>query len=524
MDVTTRSKGVLVVVGLFGAASCFVDPSPSSGTATSVEDDGPSDEDDDTTDDEAEHDDGNSTDGTETHDADDCDDAGCACEVDEDCADGLDCLAGECLASVCGDGIVSGDEQCDDGNATDADGCDNDCTYTQILAVKAGGLHTCVLIEGGRVRCWGSSGRGQLGLGNNEIIGDDELPNTVPDVSLPAPAIQISAGLGEHTCALLETGSIRCWGANESGQLGHANTQDTNAPGGGVQVGATVAQVSTGAFHTCARTTSNAVRCWGLGSFGRLGYGNTATIGDDELPSSVGDVMIGGQATQLAVGGAHSCITSHLGRVRCWGRGDLGQLGYGSTANIGDVGTPATAGDASIIPMGLSPFTKVTVISTGIVHSCAAFETGDALCWGDGLQGQIGTGTTTPLGDDELPSTASALDFPGEVISISAGGAHSCALLAHGDVFCWGSNVFGQLGYGHTMMIGDDEPAAAGGPVSLGARAVQVDAGFFHTCAITEHNELRCWGNNDLGQLGLGHTNKIGDNELPIDAPPVAVF
>jgi cysteine-rich repeat protein len=456
-----------------------------------------------------------------------CEVAGCPCTAVEDCSPGLECINDECVEVVCGDMMANGDEQCDDGNVVDGDGCDNDCTYTEILSVDAASYHTCVLVEGGRVRCWGLNVVGQLGLGNTEIIGDDELPNTVGDVDLPMPVTQIAAA-GDHTCALLENSSIYCWGLNDSGQLGNGNTNDIGDDEdlvGPVEVGADVEQVTVGGFHTCVRTSGYDVRCWGRGSLGRLGYANAATIGDDELPSAVGDVNLGGgPVVSVATGGAHTCVIALAGNVYCWGRNDLGLLGYGNTNNVGDNETPVSVGAASVIPMGLGPFTKATQISGGVVHTCTLFETGDVLCWGDGFFGQLGRGDTQIVGDNELPSTLPPLEFPDDVVLISAGSAHNCVVLADNDAYCWGAGTFGQLGYGNTNNIGDDEPAAAGGPIDLGAPVVQIDAGFFHTCALTESNAVRCWGSNDAGQLGLGHTNKIGDDEFPLDEPPVAIF
>ena len=521
-------RHALVVLGLI-TSGCFDDPKStettstetdtSTGTGESMETEGTS-ETGGPTDDSTDTD----TSGTDTTGDPVCDTAGCACVGVEDCADGLDCLDDKCTQPVCGDNILSGDEQCDDANLVNGDGCDNDCTYTQILAVEAGGASNCVLIEGGRVRCWGLGAQGALGLGSLENIGDDELPNSVSDVELPAPATQIAVSDGSYACALLEDSSVHCWGANPAGQLGYGNTMNSLTPGPAVTVGAPVEHIAAGGNHTCVRTASDTVRCWGAGAFGRLGYANTATVGDDELPNTVGDVSVGGPASVLIAGGAQTCILSLVGTVRCWGNGQFGQLGYGNPSNIGDDETPASVGDAPIIPKGLGPFSKATVISTSVAHTCVVFETGEALCWGDGSYGQLGQSSTDSLGDDETPSTASPLEFPDDAVSITACGAHSCVLLDHGDVYCWGSNVFGQLGYGNTDSIGDDELAAAGGPVDLGGASVQVDAGMFHTCALTEKNEVRCWGNNDGGQLGLGHTNKVGDDELPIEVPPVAIF
>jgi alpha-tubulin suppressor-like RCC1 family protein len=109
-------------------------------------------------------------------------------------------------------------------------------------------------------------------------------------------------------------------------------------------------------------------------------------------------------------------------------------------------------------------------------------------------------------------------------MAVTAGGGHSCALLESGEVYCWGANTFGELGYGNTSAVGEDESPSEAGPVAIGAAAIQIDAGFFHTCAVLNTNEVRCWGNNDGGQLGLGNTSKLGDDELPNSVPPIELF
>jgi alpha-tubulin suppressor-like RCC1 family protein len=375
------------------------------------------------------------------------------------------------------------------------------------------------------VRCWGLNTIGQLGLGNTETIGDDELPSVAADVPLPRPASQLSVG-DQHTCAVLADNAVRCWGMNMDGRLGYANTNnigDDEFPTDPVDVGGMVDQVEAGAFHSCARL-GNSVRCWGLGSLGRLGYGNVITIGDNEIPALAGEVDVGGPTVLLSAGGAHTCAIALVGSIRCWGRNEQGQLGYGNTNNIGDNEVPASAGNVANIPMGLPLNAKVEQLSHGVTHTCALFESGDVLCWGSALFGEIGTGSTNFLGDDELPASASPIDLPGPAIAVSAGGAHSCALLENGEVHCWGANTFGELGYGNTSAVGDDESPSEAGPVQIGAPAIQIEAGFFHTCAVTNTNEVRCWGNNDGGQLGLGNTSRIGDDEIPNSVPTIELF
>ena len=103
-----------------------------------------------------------------------------------------------------------------------------------------------------------------------------------------------------------------------------------------------------GDFHTCALLQGGAVRCWGQATRGALGYGNTNNIGDDETPAAAGDVNVGGPVVQLAAGSDHTCALLQGGAVRCWGEGADGQLGYGNTNDIGDDEMPASAGDVNV--------------------------------------------------------------------------------------------------------------------------------------------------------------------------------
>jgi cysteine-rich repeat protein len=452
-----------------------------------------------------------STDTETTDETGDCTEVGCPCGDETDCTDGLVCVDEMCgPAAVCGDGVPSGSEQCDDSNAVDGDGCDNDCSYTSLLAVDAGGAHTCVLIEGGRAKCWGLNVSGQLGLESILTIGDDELPSDVPDIELPGPAVQVSAGLAEHTCARLENQNLYCWGRNDAGQLGLGHVDNIGDDEGittPTSVGVDIADVEVGSFQTCVRGVDQTAYCWGLGFFGQLGYGNLESIGDDEVPSMVGPVPIGGPIKEISVGGSHTCVIALIGTIHCWGYNEFGELGYGNTNNIGDDELPSAAGSAPVVPQGLSPSTNGVQLSTGV-----------------GSDGQLGQFGTENLGDDEPPSNSLPIDLPAAVSHFTAGGAHVCALLESGEAYCWGSSEFGQLGYGDVQSIGNDESPSAGGALDVGGDIRVLDAGFFHTCAINEFNELRCWGNNDAGQLGQGHTNSLGDDELLTEIPPISLF
>jgi alpha-tubulin suppressor-like RCC1 family protein len=146
---------------------------------------------------------------------------------------------------------------------------------------------------------------------------------------------------------LLDGGSVHCWGSSFLGALGYGTDegQEDHSELAGVDVGGPVKHITSGLEHTCALLVDGRVRCWGNGANGRLGYGNVENIGDDETPASAGDVVVGGEVLELQAGHEHTCALLAGDAVRCWGRNDLGQLGYGHTEDVGDNETPADAGD-----------------------------------------------------------------------------------------------------------------------------------------------------------------------------------
>jgi alpha-tubulin suppressor-like RCC1 family protein len=430
---------------------------------------------------------------------------------------------------VCGDAVVEGDEECDEGDANvDGGGCNSDCTITSVAFVATGQHHTCAQIDGGRLRCWGRGEFGQLGYGNTEIVGDDEYPSDVGDVMLPGPVVHLSLG-GQHSCAVLQDGGLRCWGLNDRGQLGYGNTNNLGddellAMLPSISVPPT-AQVELGNHHTCARVRNGEIRCWGYNEQGQLGYANTFNVEPVlEMTLPGGPVTIGDAASGLAVGFFHSCVTLVNGGARCWGRNDNGQLGYGHLNNIGDDELPNAVGLVSLIPQGLPPNTEVVSIALGGNHSCALLSGGALTCWGANASGQLGGGDIDTIGDDELPSTRPPIELGGPAAAVVTGANHTCALRTDGQVVCWGANNTGQLGYGHTDNIGDDELPDSAGTVELGGLATQIAAGANHTCAVLASRELICWGQNNYSQLGLGTSVTIGDNETPADAGPVPVL
>ncbi|GIV88960.1 MAG: chromosome condensation regulator RCC1 [Chloroflexus sp.] len=340
-----------------------------------------------------------------------------------------------------------------------------------VTAIAAGNYHTCALTSSGGMRCWGRNNDGQLGDGSYTA-----RSTPVAVSGLGSGVTAIAAG-NYHTCALTGSGGVRCWGANSDGQLGDGLYTDSSTPVAVSGLGSGVTAIAAGGFHTCARTSSGGVRCWGRNDSGQLGDG---TMTDRGTPVAVSGLA--SEVTAIAAGGVHTCALTSSGGVWCWGRNFYGQLGDGTTTNRST-------------PVAVSGLTSgVTDIAAGHAHTCALTGSGGVWCWGRNDGGQLGDGTTTssstPVAVSELPSGVTA---------IAAGWFHTCALTGSGGVRCWGANYSGQLGDGTTT--NRSTPVAVNG---LPSGVTAIAAGRFHTCALTSSGGVWCWGANNYGQLGDG--------------------
>jgi cysteine-rich repeat protein len=169
----------------------------------------------------------------------------------------------------------------------------------------------------------------------------------------------------------------------------------------------------------------------------------------------------------------------------------------------------------------------VVQLALGDKHTCALLDNGKVRCWGDNAFGQLGYGNTEDIGDDETPASAGDVNVGELVQRISAGSNHTCAVLITLRVRCWGNNAFGQLGYGNTNNIGDNESPADAGDVdalAIEPSVTDVVTGSNHTCILFDFGgNIKCWGDNTFGQLGNGNTIKIGDDETPRNAPFISL-
>jgi len=300
--------------------------------------------------------------------------------------------------------------------------------------------------------------------------------------SLSSIGAQTSLSAGYyHTCALTKASAVKCWGSNAFGQLGDGTSKDRKTPVVVSGLSSEVVAIAAGSSHTCALTKAGAVWCWGNNYWGQLGDGTTE---DSKTPVAVSGLSSG--VVAIAAGGGFTCALTKAGAVWCWGNNHWGQLGDGTTT---DRHTPVAAS-------GLS--SGVVAIAAGGNHSCALTYTGAALCWGRNDRGQLGDGTSK---NRETPVAVSGLS--GGVASIAGGSFHTCALTEAGAVKCWGRNHRGQLGDGTTTK--HRKPVAVSG-LSSGVAAIA--SRHHHTCVLTATGAIKCWGQNDRGQLGDGTTTE----------------
>lgn len=296
----------------------------------------------------------------------------------------------------------------------------------------------------------------------------------------------ISAGEG-IACGVTLAGAGYCWGANGQGQIGDGTFGNRSVPTA-VTGGLTFATITTGAMNTCGLLADGTPYCWGATRQGN----KDGTHNDGVNPVNVPTVLPGGLTfSRISSGGAgfpggitffshwQACALSLAGAAYCWA----------STVST---------------PTAQTSFPAFTSISAGVLTTCAITAAGAAYCWGDNRAGQLGSGPT-PSADG---SVSGGLMFQ----SIGVGGFHACGITTTGAAYCWGYNNAGQLGNNTTTSA--NVPTAvltsvkfssidAGGgqdlDVSLGNAAR-------HTCAISTHGVLYCWGGNSSGQLGDGTT------------------
>lgn len=341
-----------------------------------------------------------------------------------------------------------------------------------VASVATGAAQACAVLDDGTVSCWGSNAAGVLGDGSTTSSA------TPVKVSGLSDAVQVATA-SRHSCARTKAGAIVCWGDNGGGALGDGTTTSSTEPVATKDLTEGATDVSTGQYHSCAVAGDGTVRCWGSNTFGQLGTGSLG-------PATPAPVQVQGvsDAVQVASGSNFTCALTTAGAVSCWGANTNGQLGNGTKK----------ASPAPVPVKGLDQ--GVAGISAGNQVACARLADGTARCWGSNAHGQLGDGG---VADSNEPHPVVGLE---DITSISAGagvGGHACAVTADGTAHCWGANAAGQLGNTTSTFV--PAPAAVQGD---GATATKASAGRDGSCAVTDAGAAVCWGANTDGQLGTG--------------------
>lgn len=295
-------------------------------------------------------------------------------------------------------------------------------------AVAAGSMHTCAILANGGVKCWGDNTYGQLGDGTN-------ISSSLPVRVLSVGGTPASISAGEYdTCVALTTGILRCWGLNDSYQLGTGDQDNRNVPVTASRVVTPVVQVAMGYRHTCALFQTGGMACWGARERGQLGTGSNSyfPIADPRPP-----LDLTGLVAKVVAKRDNTCALMGDGRPYCWGDDGVHQTGSGdNTVNL--CGGPCRT--TPVLVLGLSDV--VSDIEIGYYHSCAVTR-GEVVCWGDGAQGRLGNNGVFNRIGYAFPTWS----LGGGVQTLALADSHTCALARRG-VECWGSNWTGMLGTG----------------------------------------------------------------------------
>ena len=333
------------------------------------------------------------------------------------------------------------------------------------VRVAVGGRHSCLLAEDGRAFCWGGNDRGQLGTANTSRL-------TMPLSAVGGGRFAALASGMAHSCAITTDGDAWCWGDNDAGQLGDGTTTSREAPAR-VAGGHAFRSIVAGSAHACGLATDGTAWCWGSDATGQLGDRGT---GGHTSPVPVAG---GHRFTTLAAGWGFTCALDTSGYAWCWGSDSAGELGDSATGN-------------EQAPVRVRGGHRFASIAAGSAHACAIAADGSTWCWGSNSNGQLGDGSTAAR------HTPVRVRTNVRFTSITAGAVHSCALSDDGDAWCWGSNVYGQLG--------NDSNTDSAVPVRVagGHAFTSLHAFGSHDCGVTSAGETFCWGYNLDGQLGDG--------------------
>jgi alpha-tubulin suppressor-like RCC1 family protein len=370
------------------------------------------------------------------------------------------------------------------------------CKSIQITpSISAGIAHTCFLNSEGVVKCWGNNKYGQLGDGTTI---NRFTPTQV--VGLTDKVVAISAG-GYHTCALTTDGKVKCWGGNDAnggGRLGDGTTTQQSRPVNVIGLPDKIKAIAAGGYHTCAITSQGSVKCWGDNQAGALGNGKYK-YGGQLTPVDVIGLTNG--IISLSAADGRTCAVTEAGKAKCWGDGFFGELGNGTTNwSL----TPVDVKGLTNVKAITGGDYHTCALTSGGGVKCWGSSTFGSLGNSEPSKASLLDFQWLTSGIYPIPVDVSGLTSG--IKSIAAGGRHTCALTINGGVKCWGCNENGQLGDGKFIAMPPFANSTPVDVIGLTSGVIAITAGDSHTCALTQDGKIKCWGSNSAGELGNGTT------------------
>lgn len=345
--------------------------------------------------------------------------------------------------------------------------------------IAVGTSHTCVINNDNTVWCWGSNGNGQLGVAQSVV--PTRATSPVRSDALPGGRVAVKIAAGAlHTCVLAQDGTVWCWGYNGYGAVSGSGV-DIAEPRQ-VVLPTSAQSVFAGGDNSCALLADKTVMCWGLNSFGQLGIG-TSDNNVNGTPGLVTNIPQNFEIADLAIGQGHMCAVSTTNAVWCWGGTSSGKIAVVPGVNV-------TSPQSLTVGSGTA-----TRASAGEEHTCVALAT-SVSCFGDNSFGQLGF---TPFGDTNVTPVPTAMGATVE--DVVAGSDFTCVRLRNATPRCWGGNSLSQLGTGTSSTTSRETPEVVNG---LDATVIDIAVAGSHGCALLASGEVRCWGYNQQGQLGVG--------------------
>ena len=309
-----------------------------------------------------------------------------------------------------------------------------------------------------------------------------------------------------HGCGIAN-GAVYCWGDNMHGRLGTNDTVTSLTPvpvfqEAGALLGKTVTDIALADQYTCAIADGQGY-CWGRNFYGYLGTGNTTSSSKPVAVNTAG-VLNGLTLTEIAVSSEHTCALASNGRVYCWGRNDVGQLGTGSTST------------QSTVPVAVSTSGALGTQTVTDINAYCAIAGGNPYCWSTNANGQFGNGATSTVAAGPTATTVGGVLPSGATTQISNTALLNQCVLANTRPYCFGSNLYGRVGTGNTTNNNNTTPVAVvQGAMPALTGYTLITSSFNHTCVSNGQN-VYCWGLGNAGQLGNNSTNTSNGSPVAV--------